>query len=226
MRRLRRDKNLVRVARKVRNKRDGRIVLANDATAVFFLRANHIPKQHASRFREMTLTRARFSLDSFEDEVGRVDLAVWMRVGNAHRLALVFKDKHVLDLVQRAQLAILFLPHAEQVLDRSRLELRERETVIGTVTNYARDSSRRSIAINARRRLQCLRSVEADARMIVVKNKSAGVVVVARAADAKVAGTEIAISYVFRQQLFVVLDRLTAPRAVLPVSGDDDPLLA
>jgi hypothetical protein len=62
--------------------------------------------------------------------------------------------------------------------------------------------------------------------MIVVKNESAGVVVVTRAADAEVTGTEIAISHVFRQWRFVVFDRLTAPRAVLPVSGYDDPLLA
>ena len=71
-----------------------------------------------------------------------------------------------------------------------------------------------------------MRSIETDARMIVIENKSAGVVVVARAVDAQVTGTEIAISHILRQWLFVVFDRLTAPRSVLPVSGYDDPLLA
>jgi hypothetical protein len=62
--------------------------------------------------------------------------------------------------------------------------------------------------------------------MIVVKNKSAGVVVVTRAAHAEVTGTEVAVGHVFRQWLFLVFDRLTAPGTILPVSGYDDPLFA
>ena len=134
-----------------------------------------------------------------------------MRIRNADRFAFVFKDQHMLDFFARAKLSILFLPHAKQVLDRGRLELGERETVIWAVTNYSRDSRRWLIAINARRLLKCLRSIEADARMIVIKNESAGVVVVSRAADAQVTGAEIAIRNVFRQRLFVVFNRLTAP---------------
>src|SRR6185295_5941870 len=97
----------------------------------------------------MTLTGARFGFDRFEDKVCRVDLAVWVRIRNPNRFALIFKDEHVFDFVEGAELSILFLPHAEQVLDLGRLELREGETVIRAVTNYTRDSGCRSIAINA-----------------------------------------------------------------------------
>jgi len=43
-------------------------------------------------FAEMAVRNACFCLDSLEDEVGGVDLAVRMRVGNSHRFAFVFEE--------------------------------------------------------------------------------------------------------------------------------------
>src|SRR5690349_387229 len=45
---LRRDKYLVCVARKIRDKRDRRIVLRDDPSSVFNLRRDHILKENAS----------------------------------------------------------------------------------------------------------------------------------------------------------------------------------
>ena len=104
----------------------------------------------------------------------------------------------MIDLFAGAKLSILFLPHLEQVFDLGWLEFSQRQRVVWAVANYACDSRRRLVAINARRRLQRLRRLKANARMIVVKNKRAGVVVVSSAVDAQVAGAEIAIRNVLR----------------------------
>src|ERR1043166_6417537 len=167
------------------------------AATVIFFRANHILKKNASGVGEVALTRARFRLNCLEDEVCRINLVVRMRIRNANFFSFILKDQHVLDLCECTELAILFLPHAEQVFDRKWLELREGETVIRTVTDYACDSRCRSIEINAGRLLQSLRRVEADAWMIVIKDKRAGVVVVSRTTDAQVAGTQVAVGHIF-----------------------------
>jgi hypothetical protein len=131
----------------------------------------------------------------------------------------------VLDLRTRAEFSILVLPNFQQIFYRLRLELGEREAVIRAVTNNSRDSGGWLVAINAGRRLQRLRRIKPDTGMIVIKDERSGVVVVARTVDAKVTRAEIAIRNLFRQQAAIVFDRLTAPRAVLPVSGNDYPLL-
>jgi hypothetical protein len=84
------------------------------------------------------------------------------------------------------------------VLDRVRLELGERETVIWAIANNARDSGRGLVAVNTGWLLECLRCFETDARVIVIKDEGAGVVIVARAVDAEVAGAEVTIRNVFR----------------------------
>src|ERR1700752_74480 len=92
------DKHFVSVTCEVGNKGNRRFVLANDATTVFLLSANHILKKYATRFRKMMLTRARFSLNRLKDKVGRVNLTVWMWIRNAYCFAFVFKYQHVVDL--------------------------------------------------------------------------------------------------------------------------------
>ena len=87
-----------------------------------FSSPDHVLEKNASRFCQMALAGARFGLDGLEDKVCRVNLAVRMRIGNAHRFAFVFKDQHVLDLFARAELPILFLPNFEQIFDLARLE--------------------------------------------------------------------------------------------------------
>src|ERR1041384_1742053 len=224
MRRFRSNKNFVSVTCEVGNKGNRRLVLADDAASVFLLSANHILKKYATGFCMMMPARTRFSLDRFEDEVGGVDLAVRVWVRNAHCFAFVFKDQDVIDLFASAKFSILVLPHFQQIFDRTRLELCQCEAVMRAVANHACDSCRGLIAINARWWLQCRWCFKTDARMIVVEDEGGGVVVVSRAADACVSGTEVTIRNVFGQRALVVFNRLTAPGPVLPVSGNDYPL--
>ncbi len=70
-----------------------------------------------------------------------------------------------------------------------------------------------------------MRRLMPDTRMIVIKDERTRIVVVACAVNAKVAGTEITVRNIFRQRAFIRLNRLTTPRTVLPVSGNDYPLL-
>src|SRR5262249_32419714 len=195
--RLGRHKNLVSVAREVGNEGNSGFVLADDTATVFLLSANHVLKKYATGFCEMMLARPRFSLDCFENEVGRVDLTVWVWIRNTHCFAFVFKNQYMIDLFASAQLSILFLPHFQQVFDRVGLQFSKCEIVVWAIANYACDSGRWLIAINAGWWLQCLWRVKTDARMIVIKDECGGVVVVSCTADARVAGTEVTIRHVF-----------------------------
>ena len=100
--------------------------VADNAAAVFLFSSDHVLEKNASRFHEMPLTRSRFGFDSFEDEVGGVNLAMRMWIRNADGLAFVFKNQHVLDLGPCAELPVLVLPNFKQVFDRVRLELCKR----------------------------------------------------------------------------------------------------
>src|SRR6185369_3192533 len=59
---------------------------------------------------------------------------------------------------------------------------------------------------------------------IVIEDEDAGVRIVLLAAHARVAGTEIAVGQVFGHAHAGACDASAAPGAVIPVSGDDDPL--
>ena len=63
--------------------------------------------------------------------------------------------------------------------------------------------------------------------MIVVENEDARVVVISAAADAQIAGTQVAVFDVGRQGFLSGLaDNGAAPRTILAVRRDDHPLLA
>jgi hypothetical protein len=62
--------------------------------------------------------------------------------------------------------------------------------------------------------------------MIVFKDEYVFVIVVAIAAHASVARAQVTIGQIVRQCRIFSLDRLAIPRAILPVRGDNDPLLA
>ena len=62
--------------------------------------------------------------------------------------------------------------------------------------------------------------------MVVVEDERLLVIGIDRTADAPVAGTQVAITEIFRQGFFVVRDGLADPRAVLPVRRDDHPFFA
>src|SRR5262245_4475130 len=168
---------------------------------------------------------SRLGLDGFEDEVGRVDLAMRMRVGDADDFALVLEDQDVVDLLVAAEFYILLLPGAHQVDDLRGLELCEGQVVARAVADDAGDAGRWAVAVNAGGRGQVSRRVEPHAWMIVVKDEDVFVIVVALAAHASVARAQVTIGQIVRQRRLFLLDRLAVPRAVLPVCGDNDPLL-
>ena len=108
--------------------------------------------------------RARFGLDGLEHEVGRVDLAVRVRVGDADDLALVLEDEHVIDAVACAEIAVLLLPDLEQPVDLGRLQLRQRQVVARAVADDARHARRGPVAVDARGRREHLRRERPHAR--------------------------------------------------------------
>src|SRR6185436_5299015 len=98
------------VACEVRHERNCAALLAEDAAAVLTLGGEDVLKEHASGVGKMAGSGAQLRLDVFEDEVRRVDLAMRVRVADAHRLALVLEDEHELYVGLRRKLAHLLLP--------------------------------------------------------------------------------------------------------------------
>jgi hypothetical protein len=149
-----------------------------------------------------------------------------VRVGDADDLALVLEDQDVVDLLVRAEFGVLPLPGAHQFDDLHVLEFCEGQVVARAVADDACDAGRRAVAVNAGGRGQVPRRVEPHAGMIVVKDEYVFVIVVAPAAHASVARAQVTIGQIVRQRRLFALDRLAVPRAVLPVRGDNNPLLA
>src|SRR4030095_790863 len=223
---FRRDEGLVSIAREVGQENNRRFILENDAPPVFALGFEDVLEKNPPGLGQMPPGDTRLGLDGFEDEVGRVDLAMRVRVGDADDFALILEDQDVVDLLVAAEFDVLQLPGAHQVDDLRGLELCEGQVVARAVADDAGDAGRGAIAINARRRGQVPRRVEPHAGMIVVKDEDVFVIVVAIAAHASVARAQVTIGQIVRQRRLFALDRLAVPRAVLPVRGDNDPLLA
>ena len=171
MRLLRGDVALIGVPGEVRQEHDGRVVLEQDPPAVLLLRSDDVVEQHAVVLVDIPPAGGGLGLDRLEDEVGRVDLPVRMRVRHADHVAFVLEDEHVIDLGMRAQLEILIAPRAKQRRDLVHRQLRQRQVVAWRVADDARDAGRGRVPVDARRRLELTGSVGADARQIVVKNE-------------------------------------------------------
>src|SRR5205085_12241222 len=110
---LRRDEDLVCVAREVWEEGDCRVVLGEDASAVPSFCCDDVVEESAPRLFEIVAAYARLVLNRLEDEVGRVNLAVRVRVRDAYDLALVLEGEHMRDLRPAAQLDVLLAPHAQ-----------------------------------------------------------------------------------------------------------------
>src|SRR6266508_170321 len=223
---FRRDESLVSIAREVGKENNRRFIFENYAPPVFALGLEDVLEEYPPGLGQMPPGDSRFGLDGLEDEVGRVDLTMRVRVGDADDLALVLKDQDVVDLFVRAEFDILPLPGAHQVDDLGGLEFCEGQVVTRAVADDAGDAGRWAVAINAGWRGQVPRRVEPHAGMIVVKDEDVFVIVVALAAHASVARAQVTLGQIVRQRRLFALDRLAVPRAVLPVRGDNDPLLA
>ncbi len=114
----------------------------------------------------------------------------------------------------------------EQVRDLFALKLAERQVVLRAVADDARDARAPGGCGRCRSAAPDLGRVGRDARVVVVEDEGARVVGVALAADAHVAGAEVAVRQVLGQLFLGVLHRPAAPRSILTVRRDDHPLFA
>ena len=94
-------------------------------------RPRPVSRQVARRSPELDLHR-------LPDEPGRVDLPVRMRVGDADDLTLVLEAEHLLDPRPAAEIARLAPPHVDDVADRRRRHLRQRQIVARRKADDAR----------------------------------------------------------------------------------------
>src|SRR5512134_468080 len=113
-----------------------------------------------------------------------------MRVGYTHDLALVFEYQNMIDVLPGAEFGVLHPPRFDQTSDLRYIQFRKSRIVFGTVTEHPRDSRCRMVPECARGGLERLWRAWPHARMIVIENVNAAVVVVPHAADSRIAGTE------------------------------------
>src|SRR5262245_39576852 len=189
MRNFRRDESLVSIAREVRQENHRRFIFENNAPPVFTFGLEDVLEKNLPGVGQMPPGASRFGLDGLEDEVGRIDLAMRVRVGDADDLAFVFEDQDVIDLFARAEFDVLPPPDAHQVDYLFGFEFRKGQVVARAVADDAGYASGGPVAVNARRRVETARGVRADARVIVIEDERTRVIVIAHAADAPGAGT-------------------------------------
>src|SRR5262245_6423490 len=107
---LRCDKNLISVTREIWDEGNRRFIFDNDPPSILALCFENLLKKYALCFLEMELRDTCFSLDRFEDEICRVNLAMRMRVGDTDYFTTVFEDQHVVDFITATEFCILLLP--------------------------------------------------------------------------------------------------------------------
>jgi hypothetical protein len=81
-----------------------------------------------------------------------------------------------------------------------------------------------AIAIGTERLGWLLRSVFANARMVVIEDVDAFVVWVMGTGDACITGTEIAVGLIRGNILIITINSLPNPGTILAMGGNDDPL--
>src|SRR5678816_1470810 len=104
----------------------------------------------------------------------------------------------MLDLRHATELAILFLPDVQQLLNLSNGELSEREIVFGTIADHARDSASGTILIETRGRFDLRRRRGRHTRMIVIEYECLLVLRIMCAADTRVSRAEITVRHIRR----------------------------
>jgi hypothetical protein len=125
-----------------------------------------------------------------------------------------------------AKFSVLLLPNSKEVFSFAEFKLGEGETVMWTVADYTRNSTRGLILVNARWTKKVLRRFHAHAWVVIIEDEGAGVVVVSYPAHADIAGAQVTVGSIIGQRSFLVLKRFAAPGAILPVCCYDYPLLA
>src|SRR5439155_1164442 len=99
----------------------------------------------------------------------------------------------------RAEFAVLLLPDLQQAVYFRDGQFAQRDVVFGAVANHAREPVRWPITVDATGLNNVFRRVRPYAGMVVVEDESRIVARITRAADARVAGAQIAIGHVRRQ---------------------------
>lgn len=74
--------------------------LGQDAAAVRLLGGDDVLEQDAMMLAPMTAADVDFVGNRLEDEIGGVNLAMGMRIGDANDVPLIFEDEDVLDFGQ------------------------------------------------------------------------------------------------------------------------------
>src|SRR5262249_3977665 len=143
-----RHENFVRITGKGGNEDDGGIVLENDSLSAFSLGRKDVLKQDPPGPREMMFGDSRFNLNRPEHEVGRVDLAMRMRVRYAYNFAFVLEDQHVIDFTLATEFEILRLPDLEKVLDFGNLKFCQPDVMSWAVADDSGDAGCRAYAID------------------------------------------------------------------------------
>src|SRR5687768_16117677 len=94
---FRRYKNLVGVTGEVRDKSNSRVILIDDPPAILLLGRQDILEENSAGLLPMASAHPSFSFNILKDKVGRVNLAVRMRVGNAYGFSFILKNQDMLD---------------------------------------------------------------------------------------------------------------------------------
>src|SRR5258706_7844590 len=95
--------------------------------------------------------------------------------------------------------------------------------MLRAIADDTRNAASGPCPVYFRRRGFVFRCVNLNTGMIVVKDEYLLVFWIGPTADSDIAGTQIAIRNVFRQDIFFDGQGLTAPRPILPVSRDHHP---
>ena len=106
---------------------------------------------------EVAASGEQLRLDVLEGEIGRVDLAMRVRVADADDFALVLEDEDERHVGMRREFTHLLLPRLEQGIHAIDVELRQRHVVPRAVADDARHTGCRTVPVDAGRGRQCAR---------------------------------------------------------------------
>src|SRR5207237_3009640 len=118
----------------------------------------------------MLLRYARLRLGSLKHEIGGVDLAVRVRIGDADRFAFILEYQYMANPFATRKINILLSPDAQEAFDLAHRQFGEGEIVLRAVTNDSGYAKCRLLAVEAFGGSQIAWRVEANARAIIVKN--------------------------------------------------------
>ncbi len=149
---------------------------------------------------------------------------MWVRVGGAHRRALVLEELHVVDLRAAAQIENLLGPQIHHLANGGRLHFRQGEVVAWAEADDTADARLRLGLQQLTLAHITARSIGEQGSKVVFKDKGAGVLWVLVPAGAFVAGAEIAARVVLGAVVGRNLFHLAEPGALGAVRRNQHPV--